>query len=85
MTNHKKLIDVTGPELPLFHKRKGKLKIDQSAKMPWLSTGIAMSYSWVPGIHPRQNSNMLFVNSNFQTFNWALSACVGLWARRVGL
>jgi len=42
MTNHKKLIDVTGPELPLFHKRKGKLKIDQSAKMPWLSTGIVL-------------------------------------------
>ena len=34
MTSHKKLIDVTGPELPLFHKRKGILKIDQSVKMP---------------------------------------------------
>ena len=26
---------VTGPELPLFHKRKGIVKIDQSVKMPW--------------------------------------------------
>ena len=34
MTSHKKLIDVTAPELPLFHKRKGILKIDQSVKMP---------------------------------------------------
>ena len=33
MTNHKKLIDVTGPELQFFHKRKGMLKIDQSVKM----------------------------------------------------
>ena len=35
MTNHKKVIDVTGSlELPFFHKRKGILKIDQSVKMP---------------------------------------------------
>ena len=34
MTNHKKLIDVTGPELPFFHKRRGMLKIDYSVKMP---------------------------------------------------
>ena len=33
MTNHKKLIDVTGPELPFFQKREGILKIDQSVKM----------------------------------------------------
>ena len=33
MTNYKKLIDVTGPKLPFFHKRKGILKIDQSVKM----------------------------------------------------
>ena len=40
MTNHKTLIDVTGPELPFFHKRKGALKIDQSVKMP--SLGLRM-------------------------------------------
>ena len=34
IANHKKLIDVTGPELPLFHRRKGVLQIDQSVKMP---------------------------------------------------
>ena len=34
MTNHKKLIDVTGPELPFFLKRKGILKIDESVEMP---------------------------------------------------
>ena len=34
MTNYKKVIDVTGPETPFFHKRKGMLKIDQSVKMP---------------------------------------------------
>ena len=36
---------VTGPELPFFHKRKGVLKIDQSVKMPWLSMGVASSWS----------------------------------------
>ena len=41
---------VTGPELPLFHKRKGILKIDQSVKMPWhrLSMGVACSWSSAP-------------------------------------
>ena len=34
MTNHKKLIDVTGPELPFFERTKGILIIDQSVKMP---------------------------------------------------
>ena len=32
MTNHKKLIDFTGPELSFFHKRKDMLKIDQCKK-----------------------------------------------------
>ena len=32
MTNHRELIDVTGPELPFFHKRKGIPKIDHSVK-----------------------------------------------------
>lgn len=32
MTNHEKIIVVTGPYLPFFHRRKGKLKIDQSVK-----------------------------------------------------
>ena len=42
---------VTGPELPLFHRRKGELKIDQSVKMPWhrLSMGVASSFSSDPG------------------------------------
>ena len=31
MTNHKSLIDVTGLELPFFHKREGKPKIDHRA------------------------------------------------------
>ena len=46
MTNYKKLIDVTGPELSFFHKRKGILKTDQSVKMPWhrLSMEVACSY-----------------------------------------
>ena len=34
MTNHKKQIDVTGPEQPFFHQRKGIPKIDQSVKVP---------------------------------------------------
>ena len=42
MTNYKKVIDrpllkvidITGPEPPFFHKGKGILKIDQSVKMP---------------------------------------------------
>ena len=51
ITNHKTLIDVTGPELPFFHNRKGVLKIDQSVKMPWhrLSMGVAGSCSSAPG------------------------------------
>ena len=50
MTNYKTLIDVTGPELPIFYKRKVILKIDQSVKMPWhrLSMGVAGSYSSAP-------------------------------------
>ena len=32
MAKLKKLIDVTGPQLPFLHKRKGVLKIDQSKK-----------------------------------------------------
>ena len=41
---------VTGPELPLFHKTKVVLKIDQSVKMPWhrLSMGVASSCSSAP-------------------------------------
>ena len=34
MTNHKTIIDVTGPELPFFCKIKGVQKIDQFVKMP---------------------------------------------------
>ena len=34
MTNHKKLIDVSGPELPFFHKKNGVQKTEQSVKMP---------------------------------------------------
>ena len=55
MTNHNlafaKLIwrhCVSGSELPFFHKRKGILKIDQPAKMPWrnrLCMRVACSYS----------------------------------------
>ena len=43
---------VTGPELPLFHKRKGALKIDQSVRMPWhrLSMGVASSCSSAPDL-----------------------------------
>ena len=50
ITNHKTLVDVTGPELPFFHKRKGVLKIDQSVKMPLhrLRMGVASSYSSAP-------------------------------------
>ena len=34
MANHKKLIDVGGPELPFFQKRKGvQKKTEQSVKM----------------------------------------------------
>ena len=50
ITNHKTLIDVTGPELLFFHKRKGVLKIDQSVKILWhrLSMGVASSCSSAP-------------------------------------
>ena len=48
--NHKTPIDVTGLELPFFHKRKGILKIDQSVIRPWhrLSMGVASSCSSAP-------------------------------------
>ena len=51
MSNHKKLIGVTGPELPFFHREKGVLKIDQSLKIPCdrFSMGVACSYSSAPG------------------------------------
>lgn len=49
MTNYKKLVDFTGPELPFFYKREGIPKIDQSIKMPRhrLRMGVAGSYSSV--------------------------------------
>ena len=52
MTNHGKLIDVTGPELPFFHERKGILKVDQSVKMPWhrLCMRVECSYSLAPAL-----------------------------------
>ena len=51
MTNRKTLIPcVTVPELTFFHQRKGLLKVDQSVKMPWLSMGVACSYSPAPDI-----------------------------------
>jgi len=37
---------VTGPELPLLHKRKGVLKIDQSVKMPYGSCKLLLIGSW---------------------------------------
>ena len=50
MTNHRKLIDLTGSELPFFHNRKGILKKDQPVKMTWhrRSMGVACSYSLAP-------------------------------------
>ena len=54
MTNHKKLIGVTGPELPFFHKRRVTLKLDQSVKMPWeweLHAPIDHFHKWRPLLH----------------------------------
>ena len=45
---------VTGPKLSFFHKRKGRLKINQSIQMPWdrLSMAVVCSYSLAPGFDP---------------------------------
>ena len=63
MTNHKKLIDVTGAGLPLFWKRKGILKIDHSVKMPRyrLSVGVACSNWSAPAVKKGQIRYVLVV------------------------
>ena len=50
MTNHKKLIDFTGPEQ---NKRNGVLKIDHSVKLPWhrRSIGVACMFLLIGSWH----------------------------------
>ena len=67
MTNHKKLIDVTASldrSCLFYHKRKGTLKIDQSAKMPRcrLNMGVAFSYSLAPDSLARDSAIPLAVS-----------------------
>ena len=59
---------VLGPELRFFFKRKGILKIDQSAKMPWhgscklLLIGWKVEWRWIPWTVARQPSIRSYIH-----------------------
>ena len=78
MTGDKKLVDVTGPEVSFFHKRKGILKVDQSVNMPWhrLSIGVACSYLSAPGETPFLGSSNRQADL-FWKMVWQLGNCLG--------
>ena len=76
MNNYKKLIwrhCLTGPELPVFHKRKGILKIDQSVNMSWHRHGMAVvrSYSSTSVNFAKEENLCSSINIFFGTLHGA--------------